>query len=478
MTDARDQAAIVDTQITTSADAHKFFDKWSVGISTSDDREQAWVDCAHATGQKVRSKEIGRAYAGDRLTEMAGERGVVGSLFPDDTVDEIQARIFAAFKGGDGEARALVNGQPVTIDKPPQPTSRFTPVAIDDVQASAGPVWLVSRLLPARGLACIVGPPKSGKSYMTTDMLFTAARGAPYADHATLAGPVFYLTGEGVMGFKRRLIAMRRHYKVEGQGVPFFMIENVPDLGSEQSDVGELLRELGQFIQEHNLQQPVAVVLDTLARCMGEGDENSARDMCRFVNRCAIIERHFECVVVVVHHTGKDSNRGARGSNALNGASDVTITVEKGEAYSTARVDEMKDGPEGREWRFRLVPYDLGETFATPAETSTETTSCVVELLSKPTLSKQAETKTRKPPKGVNGDLLKVIRRAIEDSGETNANHVRAVSRANLKNYCRTMDWQDIDGEPDSFRAALSRGQSTLRDAGWIGFDREWTWLV
>jgi hypothetical protein len=36
---------------------------------------------------------------------------------------------------------------------------------------------------------------------------------------------------------------------------------------------------------------------------------------------------------MVVHHMGKDTNRGARGSNALNGAADVTMFVEKSEAY-------------------------------------------------------------------------------------------------------------------------------------------------
>ena len=102
-------------------------------------------------------------------------------------------------------------------------------------------------------------------------------------------------------------------------------------------------------------------MLDTLARCMGDGDESSARDMGRFITRCGEIERHYCCTVVVVHHMGKDASKGARGSNALNGAADVTIAVEKGEAFSTARVDEMKDGPEGQEWRFRLLPYQADE---------------------------------------------------------------------------------------------------------------------
>jgi hypothetical protein len=155
------------------------------------------------------------------------------------------------------------------------PKPRFVPVAIDDVTVTAEPPWLIEGLLPARGLACIVGPPKSGKSFLTTDMLCTVARGAPYAGRGTLQGPVLYLTGEGVGGFKRRLVAMRRHLGIEGQGVPFYMIDNVPDLRSEQTDLPQLLAELDAFVAQTCPEGPRAISLDTLARCMGDADEKA-----------------------------------------------------------------------------------------------------------------------------------------------------------------------------------------------------------
>jgi hypothetical protein len=361
---------------------------------------------------------------------------------------------------------------------------RFVPIAIDDVTMSAEPAWLIDGILPARGLACIVGPPKSGKSFLTSDMLCSVARGALYASRATMQGPVVYLTGEGVSGFKRRLVAMRRHHGIEGKGIPFYMIENVPDLGSERTDLPMLIKDLDDFIAQRAPGGVRAIVLDTLARCMGEADENSARDMGRFVNRCSAIERHYGCLVVVVHHVGKDASRGGRGSNSLNGAADVTMLVEKTEAYSKVRIDEMKDGREGQEWRFKLVPYVLTETSETPTETCSETSTCVVELLSEPSQAKPASTKAKKPPTGVVGDLLKVIRRSIEESGETNVdslavpNNVRAVSRANLKRYCATMAWQEQDDKPDAFRSMLSKTLSGLRSLDLIGFDKSWVWLI
>jgi hypothetical protein len=364
---------------------------------------------------------------------------------------------------------------------------RFVPVAIDDVTMSAEPAWLIDGLLPARGLACIVGPPKSGKSFLTSDMLCSVARGAPYAGRDTLQGPVIYLTGEGVSGFKRRLVAMRRHLGIEGHGVPFFMIENVPDLGSEATDLPQLLAELDAFQTAVCPEGPPrAIALDTLARCMGEADENSARDMGRFVNRCAAIERHFGCVVVVVHHVGKDASRGSRGSNSLNGAADVTMLVEKTEAYSKVRIDEMKDGREGQEWTFRLVPYDLkAQLFGqvAPLSESCENSTCVVEILTQPGKAQPRATKKAAPPSGVAGDLLRIIRRAVDEAG-TNAtdstavpNNVRAISRDDFKRFCTTMAWQD-ELQDNSWRAMLSKTLSQLRDRGVIGFDKKWIWLT
>ncbi len=169
-----------------------------------------------------------------------------------------------------GTAEPIVEERAPPARKPPPPPAKsFTPVAIDDVTLSAEPAWAIHRLLPARGLACIVGPPKSGKSFLASDALFSIARGVPYAGRAVLQDPVIYLTGEGVSGFKRRMIALRRHHGVEGQGVPFFMIEEVPDLGSETTDAPQLIAVLDRFIADRGLPPPRAIALDTLARCMG-----------------------------------------------------------------------------------------------------------------------------------------------------------------------------------------------------------------
>ena len=463
-----------------------------------ENRRKAFELSAREAGGYADGAGISIARIADLFAAVAERNGLTAELGP----DELQAVLAEAIvrppahdRQGAAEPDDMAGFEPApppADDDPgpefppgaglPPPRPLFRPVPIDLVQIGGEPQWLIAGLIPARGLAAIIGPPKCGKSYLTTDMLFSVARGEPYAGRDVLPGPVVYLTGEGVQGFKRRLIAMRRHYAVEGKGIDFFMVENVPDLGSDQTNLAAMLAEIDEFLDRYEIETPRAIVLDTLARCMGAGDESSARDMGRFITRCGEIERHYGCVVLVVHHMGKDASKGARGSNALNGAADVTIEVEKGEAFSTVRVDEMKDGPEGQEWSFRLVPFEIGEASASAgADAAANTATMVVELLCEPTLAGAHATKPAKAPIGVSGDLLLVLRRAIEEMGKTGINgipkNIRAVSRSNLKNYCRTMAWQDPDGKPDSFRGMLSKNLSTLRSRGHVAFNTEWIWI-
>jgi hypothetical protein len=386
-----------------------------------------------------------------------------------------------------------MNGHAVDMGPQPPPhdlavAPKFPPIAIDDIEPAAEPAWCVQGLLPARGLTPFIGSPGAGKSFLLADMLFHVARGVPYAGRETLQGPVIYLVGEGVTGFRRRMKAMRRHHDAEGQRVPFFVIETVPDLGSEQTDVAVLLAELDAFIAASALPRPRAIALDTLARCMGNGDENATRDMGRFVARCGMIERHFGCVVAPVHHFGKDKDRGSRGSNSLDGAADVMTEVEKFEGWNRARITKMKDGAEGQEWRFRLVPYELeddpkAENVALCCAAA-EKWTCTVEILSEPARPQHRATKKPpRPPRGVAGDLLKVIRHAIDEAGDASIvgkdapQGARAVSRDMLKKYCATMGWQQ-DKADNSFRAVLSGNLSVLRSADVIGFDGAAVWMT
>jgi hypothetical protein len=308
------------------------------------------------------------------------------------------------------------------------------------------------------------------------------------AGRNTLKGPVVYCTGEGINGFRRRLIAMRQHYEVEGQKIPFFHIERVPDLGSEATDVNDLIADINRHLNERGLPPPRVVALDTLARCMVGGDENSARDMSRFIGRCDQIERAFGCLVAVVHHTGKDESRGARGSNALLGALDCEWTVERNGDVRSARVSRMKDGQDDVGWQFALKIVTAEPQTSVNDDYGCALTTCVVEVVSDAGEAQTTARRKKKPAiKGLKGDLLNIIRDVIPEAGETEGlprevpPNKPAIRRAVLKNICLKKAWltePHTNREQNSGRAKLAAYLSRLRAEGVLNFDREWVWLT
>ena len=69
------------------------------------------------------------------------------------------------------------------------------------------------------------------------------------------------------------------------------------------------------------------VIIDTLARAMAGMEENSAKDMGAAIAGMETISSALDCAVTVIHHSGKDTSRGERGSNSLRGAAEASIEV-------------------------------------------------------------------------------------------------------------------------------------------------------
>jgi RecA-family ATPase len=101
-------------------------------------------------------------------------------------------------------------------------------------------------------------------------------------------------------------------------------------------------REVIDFVREISWLQPSLVIIDTLARCMIGGDENSARDMGLFVEACSRVQKT-GAAVMVIHHTGKNSATGPRGSSALFGAADTIIELSNDDGLIQLRCEKSKD---------------------------------------------------------------------------------------------------------------------------------------
>jgi hypothetical protein len=271
--------------------------------------------------------------------------------------------------------------------------------------ARPAPKWIIKGLLPQAALAVVFGPSGSGKTFFALDVAMRVATAAPWREvPIAQPGAVAYIVAEGAGGFVDRAKAYCHQYQIDPDALPLHILADEPNMmqNNDVTDLGKALKAIGPLS---------AIFVDTYARVMGNGNENEAADVNRVVRNCALLHKLTGAIVVLIHHSGKDSANGARGSSALRAAADVEIEVTRTKAYRAATVTKMKDGPDGEEYRFKLndVVIDFDED-------GDPRTSCVVEhLASAPAAEEPADDPTGKPRSEVQQRILTHLASYLDD---------------------------------------------------------------
>lgn len=277
---------------------------------------------------------------------------------------------------------------------------RFPRQSMTEITNRPAPVWRVKGLIPSTGVAMIYGASTSGKSFFALDLGMAIAKGEAWREnHTTKQGTVVYVCAEGADDFTKRVAAYAMHHNI--RHLPFEVIDAAPNL-MQKADVDELIAEL--------MRAPVGIVfLDTLACMSVGGDENTAKDMAILIAHCKLISKLTGALVVLVHHTGKDETKGARGSSSLYGAMDTVIEISRAGDVRTAKITKQKGGSDGEEFGFKLFPVPVGVD-----EDGDEITSCVIEHTA--TVPK---AQRKKDPKGTNEIIvIRALQREYDLTGE------------------------------------------------------------
>lgn len=234
--------------------------------------------------------------------------------------------------------------------KPPR--FRFEPVA-DFASTTAAP-WIVKGVLPQAGLAVIYGASGAGKSFAVLDLALAIARGESWRGRKVRQGKVAYVAAEGAEGFRKRLAAYAQHHNVDLVSVPMAVLNGAPNL-LEVKDAADLV------IGVQAAGGAEVIVVDTLAQTMPGGNENAGEDMGKALGHCRRIHEKTGALVILIHHSGKDQAKGARGWSGLRAAADAEIEVLRDEAgQRSLRLSKSKDGEDGLEWGFELQQVTLG----------------------------------------------------------------------------------------------------------------------
>jgi RecA/RadA recombinase len=289
-----------------------------------------------------------------------------------------------------GGSRGVVEDDlplPRTDEPASAPKKRAKVTRADDFAAEqrVGPGYVVKNLLNRASHALAYGPPGAGKTFVLLDIAYHVANSKPWMGQLVRGGPVLYLAYEGIGGLGKRVRAMQKKYGSLG---PLYLADasqiNLREQAGRQ-ELGRLLAELPE--------KPVLVIIDTFAHALCGGDENSAQDVGALTSAITALIRSTGACVLVVHHSGKDATKGARGSSAILGALDTEISVNAG-AFTPTKQRDLDMIPA---LYFKLRPVQIGID-----EDGDEETSCAVE-------QGQATAREKGPLKGALSLMFKIL---------------------------------------------------------------------
>lgn len=253
--------------------------------------------------------------------------------------------------------------------------------------------YLIKGLLPAECTSSIYGPSGSYKSFLAISWACHIATGKSWDGRRVEQGAVLYVVGEGGTGVPRRIKAWALAHN-NGENVTNLCCINQPVFVAAPLQV-EQLRLAAEHVKQYTGLPVVLIVIDTLARCFGGADENKASDMGLFIAGCDAIKAATGATVLVVHHSGKDETKGARGSSSFRAALDAEFLVKREAVGAKALVLACTKQKDAEEAESRA--YDLSERFLYTDADGEDVPSLVVsangrepideEELAEPTLS-------------------------------------------------------------------------------------------
>ena len=234
---------------------------------------------------------------------------------------------------GDGDGEATMRDRLLTLDQ----LANMPP-----------PAPLIDGILDLDNMGVTYGRRGGKKSFLLLDMALSVASGVPFNGHAVRQAIVVYVVAEGVAGVQQRVAAWRQHNPHANPGDRLLLLpETVNMMTTEKAvELAEACSAVGASF----------VILDTLARCMVGGDENSAKDIGMAIEGLDIIRRRTGAHAHLVHHSGKDAKAGARGSSAIEANVDTVLEVVATDEMVTVSQTKQKNRAEGEPERFLVKP--------------------------------------------------------------------------------------------------------------------------
>ena len=230
------------------------------------------------------------------------------------------------------------------------------------------PDELVENMMTIGSLTVVYGDSNSGKTFWALSVAAAISNGSECYGRRTDQGLVVYLASEAPGSIRSRIQALKKHH-----GCAFENLAIVPvplNFYSSEQDAYDVVK-MVQAVSDLKRMPVRMLVADTLARMSAGANENSGEDMGPVMARFDQIAQASKAALMIIHHNGKDSAKGARGWSGIRAHIDTEIEVIEKNGTRSATITKQRELPgKGDIIYFKLHVLEMGKTkFGQPATT-------------------------------------------------------------------------------------------------------------
>lgn len=351
---------------------------------------------------------------------------------------------------------------------------------------------LVRNTMPRTGVGFIGGQSGSWKTFFSIHSATCFMTGEPLAGRdIERTGGVVYLAAEGEGTIEGRLKARRTKLNRPDVELPFYLLTG---MGAVSDAAGyraleSRLREAADDMRKRFNVSLVALIIDTVAAAgfIAEDKENDPGAWQKVFDGLQPISKNLDCVIILVHHAGKNASAGLRGSSNARAGADFALMLacDRDEitgltANHYLHLAKSRDAPEGP-----IAAVNSESVVIGSREDGSSVTTLVLDFDTSgrvPT-RKPRPTKTERPFRDAFECALADHGEVVRVRGESNAPEVRAI-RADLVRTEFAARYVTAQSDPvkraDAVRKQFDRALERAADSGhygtgaWSG--REWIW--
>jgi len=241
--------------------------------------------------------------------------------------------------------------------EPPQRPGR--PWHYHGDQTALDETWLFHGLLPATGVAVMVGPTGAGKTFLQTEMARCVATGKAFFGVAPEdpGCSIFLFAGTEGSGIAHRLAALQEKGRLP---IAYTQVFGLRERDGLDNLLADLKVQQAFMLEQYGM--PLRVVfLETLSASGLLSNENDNAEAAQAISNLAQIGRALGVLMVTSHHPPKNGN-GARGAEAIPSNSDYVLEINRvgKEKVRSVALTKARNAEERQVGTFSLVPVEIG----------------------------------------------------------------------------------------------------------------------